>query len=117
MTHKSHTPLFHVVAIIGLLVTIFGLSQSLVRLISRKSMLKTKQAELVQLQKEKESLTNKLGLAQTPEFIEKEAREKLNLGKVGETIILVEAKTQQNQTGIIEMVAEPNWKRWWSLFF
>ena len=48
MTHKSRIPLIHLIAIVGLLVIIFGLSQSVVRLMSRKSMLKTKQEELVQ---------------------------------------------------------------------
>jgi cell division protein FtsB len=117
MTHKPYIPVFPLVAIVGLLVTIFGLSQSVVRLIGRKSLLKTKQEELVRLQKEQENLKNKLTIAQTPEFIEKEAREKLNLGKAGETIILVESGDTQAQIQDKGTTETPNWKKWWNLFF
>jgi len=117
MTHKSRIPLIHLIAIVGLLVIIFGLSQSVVRLMSRKSMLKTKQEELVRLQKEQENLQNKLKIAQTPEFIEKEAREKLNLGKVGETIVLIENSELIPHTSSPISPQEPNWKKWWNLFF
>ena len=117
MTHKHHIPLLPLAALVGLLVTIFGLSQSVVRLMGRKGMLKTKQEELVRLQKEQENLQNKLDLAQTPEFIEKEARERLNLAKVGETIILVESGDTQAQIQEKETIIVPNWKKWWHLFF
>jgi cell division protein FtsB len=117
MTHKVHIPLFPLVAVVGLLVTIFGLSQSVLRLMGRKSILKTKQEELLRLQKDQEALQNKLTLAQSPEFIEKEAREKLNLGKIGETIVLIEEGEVQAQTKEKEKIAMPNWKKWWNLFF
>lgn len=117
MTHKPHIPFIQIATIVGLLVTIFGLSQSLVRLISRKGVLKAKQGELVLLQKEKENLQNKLQLAQTPEFVEKEAREKLNLGKVGETIVLLEEGEPQALNHPNETTRLPNWKKWWHLFF
>ena len=80
-------------------------------------MLKTKQEELVRLQKEQENLQNKLKIAQTPEFIEKEAREKLNLGKVGETIVLIENSELIPHTSSPISPQEPNWKKWWNLFF
>ena len=117
MSHKLRISLLPIAAIVGLLVTIFGLSQSVVRLIGRKSMLKVKQEELVRLQKQQENLQNKLKLAQTPEFIEKEAREKLNLAKSGETIILVEEGETQAQTSQKETTIIPNWKKWWQMFF
>jgi len=117
MTHKHHIPLLQIVAIVGLLVTIVGLSRSVIRLIDRKSMLKTKKEELIRIQNEQETLKNRLSLAQTPEFIEKEAREKLNLGKSGETIILVELGDTQLQTQGKKVTTEPNWKKWLDLFF
>lgn len=117
MTKKYHVPLLQLAAIVGLLVTVLGLSQSVVRLMGRKSLLKAKQEELVRLQKEQENLQNKLTIAQTPEFIEKEAREKLSLAKVGETIILVEEGETQAQTSQKETLLLPNWKKWWQLFF
>jgi cell division protein FtsB len=117
MTHKQRVSILPVIAIVGLLVTIVGLSQSVVRLMGRKGMLQAKQEELERLQKEKESLQNKLTLSQTPEFIEKEAREKLNLAKAGETVILLESGEAQAQTKGNETIISPNWKKWWNLFF
>ena len=117
MSHKPRLSLLPIAAIVGLLVTVFGLSQSVVRLMGRKSMLRVKQEELVKLQKEQENLQNKLKLAQTPEFIEKEARERLNLAKVGETIVLVESGETQEQIKEKETTLVPNWKKWWNLFF
>lgn len=117
MTHKSHIPLLSLVALVGLLVTVFGLSQSVVRLMGRKSLLKMKQEELVRLQKEQENLQNELKIAQTPEFIEKEARERLNLGKVGEIIVLIEKDDLIPNNSSPITPQEPNWKKWWNLFF
>ena len=117
MSHKLRISLLPIAAIVGLLVTIFGLSQSVVRLIGRKSMLKVKQEELVRLQKEQENLQNKLKLAQTPEFIEKEAREKLNLAKIGETIVLIEQEELIPYNASLIPNQIPNWKKWWNLFF
>ena len=117
MSHKPRLSLLPIAAIVGLLVTVFGLTQSVVRLMGRKNMLKVKQEEMVRLQKEQENFQNKLKLAQTTEFIEKEAREKLNLAKVGETIILVEEGEAQIQTMPKKTTIIPNWKKWWNLFF
>ena len=117
MTHKHHIPLLQITAIVGLLVTIFGLSRSVLRLIGRKSVLKTKQEEIIRIQNEQENLKNKLSLAQTPEFIEKEAREKLNLGKLGETIILVEIEGEKGEQTGKNIPTLQNWKKWWIMFF
>ena len=117
MTKKHRIPLFQLAAIMGLLVTVFGLSQSIVKLVGRKGLLKAKQEELVQLQKEQENLQNKLKLAQTPEFIEKEAREKLNLAKIGETIVLIEQEELIPYNASLIPNQIPNWKKWWNLFF
>lgn len=117
MTHKLRVPLLSLVALVGLLVTVFGLSQSVVRLMGRKNMLKVKQEELIRLQKEQENLQNKLNIAQSPEYIEKEAREKLNLGKVGETIVLIEKNELIPNIPSPIPTDQPNWKKWWNLFF
>jgi cell division protein FtsB len=117
MTHKSHIPLLQLATIVGLLVTIFGLSQSVLRLMGRKSILRTKQEELLRLQENQEVIQSKLTIAQTPEFVEKEAREKLNLAKAGETIVLIEQNEPVPQNSSLIPIQMPNWKKWWNLFF
>ena len=68
------------------------------------------------VKKENNALTEKLKDVESPEFIERQARDKLNLQKDGEVVVVlpkdvnVESKPQA-QTEV------PNWQKWWRLFF
>lgn len=65
-----------------------------------------------------EELKRELSEAQTPEYIEKVAREKLGLVKEGETIILMPPRKDSGQANIpAPDESAPNWKKWWRLFF
>ena len=60
---------------------------------------------------------------QSDEYVEKAAREELNLIKTGERAVVVLAPPSQpgalNEAGQKPRKAEarPNWQRWWDLFF
>jgi cell division protein FtsB len=78
--------------------------------------LQTSQKELTRLQTKNSELDKQLQLVESPEFIEKEAREKLNLAKPGETIILIgqpSSKEEQQKN----IPTETNWRMWWNEFF
>lgn len=68
------------------------------------------------LKAKKEALEQQLARSQSPEFIETEAREKLNMARPGETVILV---SQGEQGGAIQEIHKEtsNWKMWFSLFY
>lgn len=55
---------------------------------------------------------------ETPEFIEEQARNKLNLTREGEVVVVLPelpiSPIPQAQT---ELSEEPNWQKWWKLFF
>ena len=62
---------------------------------------------------ENQELKKRLAEVQSPEFIEKEAREKLGLGKPGEEIVVLPEVPAMPS---MPVVGEPNWRRWWKLY-
>lgn len=78
------------------------------------------QAETVyELEAENRQLKKKLSEVQSIEFIEKESRNKLGLGKAGETLVIIpEEKLKQilgaSQSAVVRL---PNWLGWFRIFF
>ncbi len=71
------------------------------------------QVELDKTKKEQAELKQRLAEVQTPEFVEKEAREKLGYGKDGEIIVIVPQIEPENRE--VEEQQE-NWQKWWNLY-
>ncbi len=74
-----------------------------------------KQAELEVRNQESENqeLKKRLAEVQSPEFIEKEAREKLGLGKPDEEIVVL---PEVPVVPAVPAVDEQNWRLWWRLY-
>lgn len=72
------------------------------------------QAEVVRLEGEKAEFEKRLVEVKSPEFVEREAREKLGLGEPGERIIIV--PKQELEKRVEEPEMEPNWRKWWKLY-
>lgn len=74
---------------------------------------------VLELEEEKKRLLEKKEYYQSEEFIEEEARNKLNMAKPGETIVILPPNVgelvgrSQKET----FTPLPNWKKWWNLFF
>lgn len=66
-----------------------GLSRSLIELNIQKNRTKKAEEELLNLEKQKEELKKQLEYYQSEEYVEKIAREKLMLGKEGETVLIL----------------------------
>ena len=83
------------------------------------------QTEITRLNQENKDLNELTGYLQTDEFKEKEAKDKLNLIKEGERLVLVKEKELQlsqigdmqehNQTEVV--VHYENYYWWWHYFF
>ncbi len=73
------------------------------------------QKEVLDLKKEQADLAKKLTYVNSSEFVEKEARDKLGLGKEGETILVI---PDQNSVPFSAKATagEVNWKQWWDLY-
>lgn len=78
------------------------------------------QAETVyKLEAKNRELKKKLSEVQSREFIEKEARNKLGLGKVGETIVIIPEEKLKMILGASQSaeIKLPNWLGWLKVFF
>lgn len=107
-----------VLFILGIVI-IVGLSRSLFDLWKRRDIVVERKTALEAVEAENVRLKKALEEAQTPEFIEKQAREKLNLAKPDEVVVIVAKATgsgtlfQQGENSI----KKPSWRVWWELFF
>ncbi|KKS32986.1 MAG: Septum formation initiator [Candidatus Amesbacteria bacterium GW2011_GWA2_42_12] len=73
--------------------------------------------EVSDLKKENSSLQEKLVYVNSPEFVEKEARDKLGYGREGEVILVLSDQNANLKSQISNPKTEvPNWKRWWDLY-
>ncbi len=76
------------------------------------------------IQNENDSLSAKIAYFETPEFQEKIAKEKLNLQKPDENVIVVKPGAEQTQVPAVKVNGEkeiavqiPNYKKWLNFFF
>lgn len=96
--------------------------RSLYEMWQRRGLREERQEVRDALASKNEELKRELSEAQTPEYIEEVAREKLGLIQEGETIILMpndnpsaDGQMTNENTNTQENIA--NWKKWWRLFF
>ena len=106
---------------------IFGLylivsfSRDIFNLFQKGKEVEKEQLKLEELQIKNEELKRQLGYVKSAEFLEKEAREKLGLAREGEVVVILPENLEElisgNQSQISANPEEPNWKKWWNLFF
>jgi cell division protein FtsB len=83
------------------------------------------QTQISQMGQENSNMENLIGYLSSTDFQEKEAREKLNLQKDDEKMIVLrkDAVQSSNQMEKIENTVatpedtSPNWQKWWRTFF
>lgn len=108
-----------VLLVLGLYL-IVSLSRNIFSLIKKGEEIKRESLKVEKLRAENEELKGQLEYASSPEFIEKEAREKLGLAKEGEQVVVLPENVEEivldkeKDKGKEEL---PNWKRWYRLFF
>jgi len=100
---------------IGLIVS---LSRDILRLLRAADELKLAAQKVEELQKEGESLTQKKNYYQSETFIEEEARNKLNMARVGETVVILPPNLKEVLGEKENQAAKPlpNWHQWLNLF-
>lgn len=119
MNKKKTLRLLILVLGIYLIVSLVQQSVSLWRAEERIKMAQRKAEEARQ---ENEKLVEELKYVQSEEFVEKEARDKLGLGKEGETIVvlpqdLIEKKVDKVKKEQEEQEKIPNWQQWKEVFW
>lgn len=105
------------IAIVAIFIVIVNnLVHSIYDIWQKKDFVAQAQKELDFQKQENQRLKSALSYSQTPEFIEKEARDKLFMVKKGEKRILLPKESENSRDESVKN-NEPNWKKWWNLFF
>ena len=82
-----------------------------------RSLVQDAQIRLEKTRLENQRLTQKLAEIQSEEFVEREAREKLGLGKAGEVVLILPDQNNNPQTEIKNYKLKiKNWRLWWDLY-
>jgi len=96
---------------VGMLRTVYTVSQKRGIVAERKAVLEAEEAKNRELQA-------RLVEATSAAFIERQARGKLGLVKEGETVVILDkSKIQNPNDKVTQPRALPSWKQWWELFF
>ena len=104
-----------IIIVVILLIIINDLAHSIYDIWQKKDYVAKAENELNLQKQENQRLKSQLSYSQTPEFIEKEARDKLFMVKKGEQRVLMPAESDKLTKGSKENL--PNWQQWWNLFF
>ncbi|MDP2586082.1 MAG: septum formation initiator family protein [Candidatus Levybacteria bacterium] len=104
-----------VVIVVILMIIINGLAHSMYDIWQKKDFVVQAQKELDFQKQENQRLQSSLSYSQTQDFIEKEARNKLFMVKKDEQKVLIPQGSESLQ--LLKKDNDPNWKKWWNLFF
>lgn len=105
-----------IITVIILLFIVNNLVRSIYDIWQKKDVVLQIQKELDFQKQENQRLKSALSYSQTQEFIEKEARDKLFMVKKGEQKVLIPQESDNSQD-FLQKDNDPNWKKWWNLFF
>ncbi len=109
--------LFRLGLTIASIILIVTLSRSIIAIWQKGDVVRQRRLELARIEAENEALKKQLTESQSPDFIEREAREKLGLSKPGEAVVLMPPATEAAR--MLEDLGKPlpNWQQWWKLLF
>lgn len=109
-----------IITIIASVFVINNLVRSIYSLWQKQHLLGKAEKQLQEEKKRNETLKNQLKTVENPEFVEKEARNKLFLAKPGESQVILphdDATASKAAQNTPSFSLEPNWKQWWEVFF
>lgn len=98
---------------------IVSLSRNIFTFIKKGEEIKRQNLKLEELKQENIELKKRLEYVSTPSFIEKEARDKLGLARVGEQVVVLPKNVEEIVFPKEEEKPKelPNWKKWYKFFF
>jgi cell division protein FtsB len=98
-------------------ILIIQLVQSNLQLLQQGSIVDRFANQQKQLLEENKQLKKLFSQVQTEEFVEKEARDKLNMGKPGETVVIISDSLLATKSASAAASEVPIWEKWKRLFF
>lgn len=99
---------------------IISMSRDLQELLEARGRIEKDRQGVAELEREQQELAKELEYVLSDEFVEKEARDKLMMGKPGEIVVILPEGKWEESTGSSESEAGeeelPNWRKWVRLF-
>lgn len=111
--------------VVGVVLAV-NLSRSIFDFLRLKSRLVEAEQKLEQLKLEQQGLEKEYSYKTKPEYLEQEVRNKLNMAKPGEMVVIIpeselasaaaiSSRSAQDETK--ETKAMPIWRQWWGMIF
>ena len=94
-----------------------GIIRSFARISQREGIITNTQDQLQRAQNDNSQLKRQLAEVQSTQYIESQARDKLNLGKEGEVVLLLPTISPFDEPAPAPVDSSPNWEKWWKVFF
>ncbi len=105
-----------ILVVLGLVLAV-KLGLGVIKLWKTGGLVEEAQKEVLDLKKENASLQEKLVYVNSPEFVEKEARDKLGYGREGEVILVLPDQNANLNSQISNFKLKiSNWRLWWDLY-
>lgn len=101
-------------------IVIYNLARQIIFALQASSRLDQIAGKVAELQQKNSGLKKKLAETSSLSFIERQARDKLNLARPGETVIIIPDSEIDKILGVQTIAipeATPNWQGWLKLFF
>jgi cell division protein FtsB len=104
--------------ILAILLVIFAVNtfNSVSRISQREKVIERAEGKLNELEDSNEQLKRKKAMVESQEFVEKEARNKLNLGKEGEIALILPSISPIVTPTPMPIDTSPAWQKWVKLF-
>ena len=104
------------------LLMLVSLTRNIMKVREAKERLKEKEDYIEKIREENDELSQRVEIFKSEEFVESQLRDKLGLAKEGETIIVLPdeetiKKFTPSDEKEEEILPDPNWKKWFKLFF
>jgi cell division protein FtsB len=107
----------YIVVVIVLLLMINGLLHSIYDIWHKQDLVISAQRQLDREKLENQKLKAELSYAQTPQFLEEQAHNKLFLVKPGEQEVLISPSLTEKNQAQKQTQNIPSWQQWLNLFF
>lgn len=109
--------IFYILILILSLFIINNLVRSIYNLWQKHDLVRDAQEQLRKEKNEHEKLQDQLARVNRPDFVEKEARNKLFMVRPGEKIVLLGEVQKEKREMTKQEEKLPHWQAWWNLFF
>ncbi len=107
----------YILVVLSLIFAINNMGRSIYNLWHKQDLLTQTQKQLDREKEENKKLKAEITRAQSKDFIEEEARNKLFLGKPGDQTVIIPQKLLNPKENKKPVDVRSNWQKWWDLFF